>query len=108
MKHASPNILNDLDKMHPDHAAEIRRVAGSDTTSTTILGANRPVQVRDWARKIGAHHSDPLPAREMPAYGGKPKADWPKPAHGPFASGVARSGAIGSMPSFSLDDGARQ
>jgi hypothetical protein len=43
VKHVSPAIAGDLSKLHPDHASEIRRVAGSDMTSTTTAGANRPV-----------------------------------------------------------------
>jgi hypothetical protein len=98
MEHASPKILADLDKLNPDHAAQIREVAGRNTTST-VLGANRPAPVRDWVRKIARPATDPLPAREMPASSGKPKADWPAPTHGPFASGLAKKASLGTMPS---------
>jgi len=52
MKHASDPIMDNLSKMHPDHAAEIRRIAGSDTTSTTILGANRPAGQIDMPMRL--------------------------------------------------------
>jgi hypothetical protein len=47
MKHASPNILSDLDKLNPDQRAEIKRVAGADLTGSSPLGASRVLPARD-------------------------------------------------------------
>jgi hypothetical protein len=101
MKHASPNILSDLDKLNPDHAAQIREVAGRDTTSTTILGANRPAPVRDWVCKIRPHRTDGQPNFIAPPRTGstKPPHSWPPPTKFTPQSGIAKKAAIGSMPS---------
>jgi hypothetical protein len=100
-RHASPNILNDLDKINPDHAAEIRRVASSHTTSTTILGANRPAPVRDWVRKIGPHRevTRPDPKARSTSLTTKPPHTWPAPTPFKAESGRAVPGRLGSMPS---------
>jgi hypothetical protein len=102
MKHASDAILGDLAKLNPDHRAQIREVAGSNTTSTTILGANRPAPVRDWVRKIGPHREVTRPDPKAPPTSGstKPSHTWPAPTtHGAFSSGTARRGKLGTMPS---------
>jgi hypothetical protein len=89
MKHISNGIAGDLAKLNPDHRAQIREVAGRDTTSTPILGANRPAPVRDWVRKFGPRRHDPLPPPEMPRGPQKPAHTWPAPA--PFKAESGRA-----------------
>ena len=100
MKHAS-NILNDLDKMSPAIADEIRKVAGSDTTSTPIRGANRDAGAIDMNKKVGPHYDVTRPPAKAPPTTGstKPAHSWPAPTRGTLGSGLARKSAIGSMPS---------
>src|SRR5262249_18542867 len=79
MKHASPNILGDLGKLNQNHAAEIRRVAGSDVSSTTPRGANRPAGAIDMSRKVIAETrivNRPSPIAPSTSRAKAPPADW--------------------------------
>jgi len=80
MKHASPSILGDLDKMHSDHASEIRRVANSDTSSGTPKGASRRLPQVDMSKKIGPHRDVARPNPVAPSRDGSTKplnSPWP-------------------------------
>jgi hypothetical protein len=100
MKHISDGIAGDLDKLNPDHRAQIRQVAGLDLDAATPKGANRDPGAVDMNRKIGPHRDVARPDPNPPPMGsGKLKADWPAPTHGTFSSGMARAGRLGSMPS---------
>jgi hypothetical protein len=53
---------------------------------------DRRLPAVDMSNKITRNRSVVPPhGREMPPSSGKPPANWPKPAHGPFASGAAVS-----------------
>ena|ERR1700730_1402126 len=68
-KSLSPGIRADLGKLDPSHRSEVRRVAGSHTTSTNSKGANRKLPAVDMSRKVLAPAVVP-PAPQI--------ADWPK------------------------------
>jgi hypothetical protein len=103
---ASKSVLGDLGKMNPTIAENVRRVAdggGVPRVTPSVegpaenpRGANRPVQVRDWARKMGAHRSGPLPAPERARGAQKPPADWPMSPQ-TFPSGLARPGRYAGL-----------
>jgi hypothetical protein len=103
MKHASPNIPSDLDKLNPDHAAEIRRVASSNVNSTTVKGSARPMPFVDKTLKVRSETviaNRPSPIAPSTSLTTKPlNTPSPTPTHGPFASGMARAGRLGTMPS---------
>jgi hypothetical protein len=50
--HASKPILDDLQKLDPSHAREIKRVAGADTAGSSPPGANRVLSAVGMARKV--------------------------------------------------------
>jgi hypothetical protein len=101
MKHASPNILSDLDKLNSGQRAEIKRVAGADLTGSSSLGASRVLPARDMDLKVVSetqHFNTPSP-KAPPTTGLKaPSEDWPKNPMS-ASSGKAVKGSLGSRPS---------
>jgi hypothetical protein len=71
MKHISDPIAGDLGKLDPVIRNEVRRVAGSHTTSTSSKGANRKLPAVDMSRKVLAPAVVPPDPRIV---------DWPKVA----------------------------
>jgi hypothetical protein len=102
MKHASQQILSDLDKMDDRHASEIRRVAGADLTGSSPLGASRVLPARDMARKMVSGTviaNRPSPIAPPRTGSTKPPHTWPAPTAFKTESGLARPGRLGTMPS---------
>jgi len=93
--HVSASVLADLGKLDKPIAQHVRDVAGADTRSTSIKGANTPVSPCDMAKKVAPHANIPEPFAGPPPMGsGKPVADWPR-TRSSFQSGVAVRGRIG-------------
>ncbi len=93
MVHASKPILADLGKLNPDHRAEIKRIATSDTR-----GSSTPVTPAG-ARPVSASRKVTRPDPSAPPIGTtNPRADWPT-TRSTFASGLARPRVRGSLPS---------
>jgi hypothetical protein len=99
---ASKAIMADLSKLDAVIRQNVRRVATSDLDAATAKGASRLIGQVTMPNKIGAHRNVSRPDSQAAPTGGstKPAHTWPAPTHGPFASGMARPGRIGTMPSL--------
>jgi hypothetical protein len=95
--HASELILGDLQKLDPETRAEIRRVAGADLGGSSVAGADRSLPAVGM-RPIAPSRTVSRPAATMPVGSAKPAADWPT-TRSQLASGLARPGRLGTMPS---------
>jgi hypothetical protein len=91
----SQQVLNEFSKLNPAMRETLQGPARVSTKN--VEGASRVVPAADMARKVSGHATVARPDPKAPSTTGPkaPPANWPKPAHGPFASGLAKSGAIG-------------